>query len=231
MQAVILAGGKGTRMAHLVADKPKPMIEILGRNLIEHKIDRLPDEIKEVIIIVNHMKEKIMDYFGDSYKGKKITYVDQGEPHGTGHAVWQAKDAITGDFITMMGDDIYPTETIKNVLNHDWSMTVIPYKSFKTAGDVKLDENGNLKDVVFDDAGTYQGDILIDTCLYKLKKDIFDTDLVQVSGGKEFGLPHTVFKYVKENKVPMKVVKTDKWVKMNTPEEVEAAENDLRDMM
>jgi glucose-1-phosphate thymidylyltransferase len=228
MQAVILAGGKGTRMGHLTVDRPKPMIEILGRNLIEHKIDRMPQEITEVIIIVHYMKEKIMEYFGDSYKGKKITYVDQGDPHGTAHAVWKARDVITGDFITMMGDDVYSSDAIVQVVQNDWAMTVTPHQSFKTAGDVKVSEQGNVIDVVFDDAGTNNSTILIDTCLYKLKKDIFNIDPVQVSGGKEFGLPHTVFKYVKENNIPMKVLKTDTWIKLNTPEDVHEAESLLQ---
>ena len=230
MQAVILAGGKGTRMGHLVVDRPKPMIEILGRNLIEHKIDRLPPEIDEVILVVNHMKDKIMDYFGDFHAGKKMIYIDQGEPHGTAHALWSAKDVIKGDFITMMGDDIYPSEAIQNAVKYDWTMTVIPHKSFKTAGNVILDTEGNLQDVIFDDEGIGEGEILLDTCLYKLKKDIFETDPVQVSGSKEYGLPHTVFKFVKERKIPMKVVKTAEWIKLNTPEEIVVAIKTLKDL-
>lgn len=211
-------------MGALTADRPKPLIEIAGKNLLQHKIDNLPASVDEVILIVGHMKEKIMEFFGDEYQGRKIVYIDQGEPKGTAHALWQARHLLGDEFISMMGDDIYSPESIAAVADHPWAMTVASHRSFKTAGNVIVDEAGHLKDVVFDDMGLLDSDVLLDVCLYKLRKEVFATEPVQVGGSKEFGLPHTVFEHVRQNGVQMKVIKTDVWIKLNTPEEVAEAE-------
>ncbi|HRH26483.1 MAG TPA: sugar phosphate nucleotidyltransferase [Candidatus Paceibacterota bacterium] len=113
MQAVILAGGKGTRMGDLSKEIPKPMLSLSGKNLLQHKIDRLPKEIDEVVLIVHHKKEVIRDFFSSEYNGRKITYVDQGEPHGTAHALWKAEPVLGEEFISLMGDDVYSEESIK----------------------------------------------------------------------------------------------------------------------
>ncbi|MFA6445953.1 MAG: sugar phosphate nucleotidyltransferase [Candidatus Paceibacterota bacterium] len=223
MQAVILAAGKGTRMGHLTKDIPKPLIKLGGKNLIEHKIDRLPKEVDEVVLIVHYMKEKIMEYFGDSYKGKKIIYVDQGEALGTAHALWQAKDVLKGEFLSMMGDDLYSRKLLSDVIKNDWAMHVIKTRSFATTGDVQIDAKGYFKDVVFDDMGKRNDDILLATALFKLKKEIFNAPLIRVGGSKEFGLPHTVFQFVKDTKIKMKVLESKGWLKINTPEDVVAA--------
>ena len=224
MQAVILAAGKGTRMAHLTKDTPKPLIVVAGRNLIEHKIDRLPKEIDEVVLVVNYLKDKIIKYFGDNYKGRKITYVDQGEALGSAHALWQAKDVLKEDFICMMGDDLYSADLIRAVMDNDWAIHVIRTKSFATTADIKVDTAGNFKDAVFDDIGSRQEDILLATAFFKLKKEIFNAPMVSVLRSKELGLPHTVFKYVKDKKLKMKVVESDSWLKINTPDDIASAE-------
>lgn len=225
MQAVILAGGKGTRMKHLVQEVPKPMIQIGGKNLLQYKIENLPSEIDEVILVVHYKKEVIMNFFGDSYAGKKITYVDQGEPLGTGHALFQAAPLIKGDFITMMGDDLYTKENFEEVIKYPWALTVFPTEGFSTAGEVIVDENGYMKDIVYNnEAGVVSGKFgLIDVCLYKLGKDFFSMQPVPLKGTKEFGLPQTVFEYIKKTGTPIKVVEAKEWCKVNSPEDVDIA--------
>ena len=224
MQAVILAAGKGTRMAHLTKDTPKPLINLAGKNLIEHKIDRLPKEIDEVVLVVSYLKDKIIKYFGDSYKGRKITYIDQGEALGSAHALWQARGVLKDDFICMMGDDLYSAELINKIVKSDWALHVIKAKSFATTADIQVDADGNFEDAIFDDIGSREGEILLATAFFKLKKEIFDAPLVSVMRSKELGLPHTVFKYIKDKKLKMKVVEDSRWLKINTPDDLISAE-------
>ena len=61
MKAVILAAGKGTRMGDLSLETPKPMLKVLGKTLLEHKLDSLPDVIDEVVITVGYLKDRIVD--------------------------------------------------------------------------------------------------------------------------------------------------------------------------
>ncbi len=92
MQAIILAAGEGTRMYPLTRHVPKPLVRVNGKggvrkSLVEHNIDLLPEEVTELIFVVGYLKEQIINYFGDEFNGRKVIYVDQKKPLGTGHAI------------------------------------------------------------------------------------------------------------------------------------------------
>jgi D-glycero-alpha-D-manno-heptose 1-phosphate guanylyltransferase len=88
MKVIILAGGFGTRLKHLLPDVPKPMADISGRPFLEWLMDYLADAgVSEVILSVHYLKEKIIDHFGDKYKNIKISYALENEPLGTGGAI------------------------------------------------------------------------------------------------------------------------------------------------
>ena len=72
MKAVIMAGGKGTRIASIAGGVPKPMILIKGKPVLEYGIECLREQgIKEIIITVSHLGDKIVEYFGDG-SGRKL---------------------------------------------------------------------------------------------------------------------------------------------------------------
>ena len=85
MKAVILAGGKGTRLNNLTSDIPKSMICIGDKPVIQHQIELLKYyNIKDIYIIVNHLKDSIINYLGDGKKiGVNINYFEEKEPLGT----------------------------------------------------------------------------------------------------------------------------------------------------
>ena len=96
-QAVIMAAGKSTRTYPLTATRPKPLLKIANKTLLEYNLDALLPFVDEIIIIVNYRKEMIMESFGNSYKEIKLTYVEQSEPKGTGHAALQVEKNIKSD--------------------------------------------------------------------------------------------------------------------------------------
>ncbi len=104
-QAVILAAGKGTRMLPLTLTRPKPLQEVLGKNLLEWKLSALPDSITEVIFIIGYQGEQIRAFFGDRWEGRAIFYAEQQELNGSAGALLCAKDLLRGRFLVMMGDD------------------------------------------------------------------------------------------------------------------------------
>ena len=63
MQAIILAAGKGTRMRPLTYDMPKAMLPVKGKPVLEYTISFLPEEIDEIIIVINHLGDQIKNYF------------------------------------------------------------------------------------------------------------------------------------------------------------------------
>ncbi len=119
MKAVILAAGKGTRLNPITSLRPKPMIPIGGKPLLEHAILNLRDVgVQEILIIVGYKEEIIKNYFGDGLSkfNVKIEYATQLEHLGTAHAVGFARDFVgTDDFFLMYGDLLTDPQVFKEV--------------------------------------------------------------------------------------------------------------------
>src|SRR3989344_5790276 len=107
MRAVILAAGEGLRMRPLTETKPKPMVEILGKPLLHHIFNALPDEVSEVILVTGYLEDKIKEYFGENFSGKKIKYVHQPKKLGTAQALWLARSLLAAErFLMLYADDL-----------------------------------------------------------------------------------------------------------------------------
>ena len=109
MIAVIMAGGKGTRIASVTNDEiPKPMLTIGGKPILEHQIACLKNNgVTDIIIVIGHLGSKISDYFGNGKKfGVKIDYIEENEsrPLGTAGSLFYLKNKIKDDFILVFGD-------------------------------------------------------------------------------------------------------------------------------
>lgn len=109
MKVVIMAGGKGTRIASVNSEVPKPMIQILGKPILEYEIEVLKKQgYRELILIVGHLGKVITDYFGDGSKfGVTIKYIFEEEPLGTAGALHYLRDELVDDFLLLNGDVIF----------------------------------------------------------------------------------------------------------------------------
>jgi len=109
IKGLILAAGRGTRLRPLTDRRPKPLVPIAGRPILQYNIENLRDAgIDDIVIVVNPDSDEVERYFGDGSRiGVRLTYVAQHELRGTAHAVYQARDAI-GDspFILVFGDNM-----------------------------------------------------------------------------------------------------------------------------
>jgi dTDP-glucose pyrophosphorylase len=125
MKALILAGGRGKRLQEFSEEKNKCMVEIGGKMAINFSLDfALQDVIEEIVIIVGYKAEEIINHFGISYGGKKITYVIQHEQKGLVHAIECARKAIDGhDFMLLLGDEVHVDsrhdQMIKSFIDND----------------------------------------------------------------------------------------------------------------
>lgn len=106
MKAVILAGGKGTRLGNLTREIPKPMLPLLGKPLLEYHVELLRDYgITEIWILVNYLKDSIMQYFGNGAAWNvSIQYYEETEPLGTTGGIKAIESHLTEDFLVLYGD-------------------------------------------------------------------------------------------------------------------------------
>lgn len=110
MHAVIMAGGKGTRLAEITKGEiPKPMAPVLGKPLLLWQTERLKEAgITRVTMIVGHLREKIMEYFGDgSSFGLEVDYIEETEPLGTAGAFYYLKEKIRDPYFLLLFGDVF----------------------------------------------------------------------------------------------------------------------------
>lgn len=218
MKIVILAAGKGTRMNNLTIDTPKPLLTYKNKNLLEHKLEILPNSISEIIFVIGYLGEKIKNYFGNSYKNIPIRYVEQKEMQGTAHALWQCKDFLDEPFVVLMGDDLYSAYDIKILidLKNTWAVLTYPDTPGIKAGKIVKDTNGNLKEIYEDFDGTSPYNLIYTgACL--LTPKIFEGEMIQLSNG-EYGLPQTIASFAKKQNIL--VLETNNWIRITNPKDL-----------
>lgn len=119
MKVVIMAGGKGTRIASVRSDVPKPMINICGKPILEHQIDNLKAcGLTDIILVIGYLGDKIKEYFGDGSKfGVNIEYFVEDHPLGTAGALFKMPQ-LTEDFLLLCGDVIIDVDFSRFIAFH-----------------------------------------------------------------------------------------------------------------
>lgn len=108
MEAIILAGGRGTRLRAVLSELPKPMAPINGRPFLEYVLASLKDGgINRVVMSVGYKHEAIVDHFGKAFDGLELEYVIENEPLGTGGAIKAALVRCNSDYVFVINGDTY----------------------------------------------------------------------------------------------------------------------------
>lgn len=152
MKAILLAGGKGTRLRPLTLHTPKPIVPIFNRPFLHYQIDliRQIPEIDEIILSLNYQPRRIEDVFGDgSALGIKIRYVVEPAPLGTGGAVKFAADGVTDSIVVFNGDVLTQVDLAAVLALHrsrDARATIVltPVANPSAYGLVETDANQNI---------------------------------------------------------------------------------------
>jgi D-glycero-alpha-D-manno-heptose 1-phosphate guanylyltransferase len=113
MEAIILAGGKGTRLRAAVPDLPKPLAPINGRPFLEHQMDYWVDQgVERFILSVGYMAEAIVDRIGPQFRGRPVVYCVEQTPLGTGGGILKATALLEGDgpYLAMNGDTFFDVD-------------------------------------------------------------------------------------------------------------------------
>ncbi|ECK3894139.1 D-glycero-D-manno-heptose 1-phosphate guanosyltransferase, partial [Campylobacter coli] len=187
MQAIVLAGGLGTRLRSVVQDLPKPMAPINGEPFLAFVLEHLKKQgITEVILSVSYKYELIQEYFKDEFHGMRIRYNIEKELLGTGGAIKDALKLIKNEVYVLNGDTFFDIDLKKLVLSNSNKICIAlkQIQNFDRYGTVNIDKQGlvtSFEEKVFKKQGLINGGI------YLLKKDIFDKfDLEKKFSFEEF---------------------------------------------
>ncbi|WP_457753412.1 bifunctional sugar-1-phosphate nucleotidylyltransferase/acetyltransferase, partial [Thermococcus sp.] len=202
MKGVILAAGKGERLRPLTDDRPKVLLKVANRAIIEYVLDNLYPFVDEFIIIVRYQKEKLIEFLGDEYNGKPITYVEQSEGEGTARAIYSAKEYIEGEsFLAVNGDIYFEREAVKALLHAfrkaDAALLVKEFEDLSHFG--KIEVKGEYVKEIKEKPGNIRG--YANLGIYLFKPDIFEfIEKTPVSKRGEYEITDTINLMIKADR-------------------------------
>jgi D-glycero-alpha-D-manno-heptose 1-phosphate guanylyltransferase len=198
-EAIVLAGGLGTRLQHVLPDIPKCMAPINGKPFLAFVLDYLENQnIDKVILSVGFRKEQIINYFGASYRSLKIVYSIENEPLGTGGAIKQALDYCTNKLAFIVnGDtcfkpDLAAMSNLHQKAEADITIAVKHMADSSRYGLVVADLNSKI--VEFREKEKLSAGGWINGGIYLVRKALFDTFQQQ-----KFSIENDVFKVSCDN--------------------------------
>lgn len=178
MEAIILAGGFGTRLSDIVSDVPKPMASVNSQPFLKYIFNYLLENgVKHVILAIGYKAETIQEFFGDFYQDIKVTYSIEGTPLGTGGAIKKALECCKDEEVFIVNGDTYFDVNLKEMKNfhrEKKSYLTVAIKSmsdFDRYGSVIVKDNKIVQFV--EKKKTIQGKINGGT--YLLNQKIFDS--------------------------------------------------------
>lgn len=234
MKAVIMAGGKGTRIASLTQDEiPKPMLKVGGIPILEHQINCLKNSgVDEIIIIIGHLGEKIKEYFSNGKKLEiNIKYIEEDpqKPLGTAGSLYYLKEDIKDDFILIFGDVFLSVDFSKMISFHknmsaDVTLLTHPNSHPFDSDLIKADKKGKV--IGFDSKENirdYDYNNIVNSGIYVFSPRIFN----YIPEPKKIGLEHGVITKMLEAGDKIYSYKSTEYVKdMGTPERYESVNLD-----
>lgn len=172
MKAVIFAAGKSTRTYPLTLTRPKPLLPIANKPILAHQLEALSGLVDGVVLIVGYKQEMLREAFGDSFNGMSITYVEQKEQLGTGHALLQCAEVIDEPFIAHNGDDLYAREDLERLVHFEQAALARTVDDPRLYGIFEVDEEIRVKRLVEKPKEVFSN--LANIGAYKFTPAVFD---------------------------------------------------------
>ncbi len=177
-EAIVLAGGLGTRLQSVVKDIPKPMADINGEPFLKYLLDYLSlNGIEKVVLSVGFRYEVIKDYFGNKYKNIELHYAIENEPLGTGGGIMNALNYTHENLVYLInGDTFFKVDLPELFQFHkqtkaDFTLALKPMTDFDRYGTVEMLQDRILK---FNEK-QYKDEGLINGGIYILNKYLLET--------------------------------------------------------
>ncbi len=228
MKGVLLTAGEGTRMRPLTLTRPKTMLQVGGKPILQYNLEALRDAgVRDIIMVVGYKKEAIENYFGNgSSFGVNIDYITQEKRLGTAHAINSVHDIIDDEFIVLNGDIIVDPELIVDL--------IVKYESEEASSILMLTEvedpssfgvveieNGIIKNIVEKPAPGEAPSNLINAGIYLFDKTIFDAiGKTGKSKRGEYEITDSLKIQMGENKIVRGLKSDHKWIDVGRPWEL-----------
>ncbi|MEK7579326.1 MAG: nucleotidyltransferase family protein [Patescibacteria group bacterium] len=223
MHAVILAAGKGTRLASLTDETPKSLISILGKPVLERIFESLPATITEIIVVTKYKEEQIHAYCKNHPRASDIVCISQGEMSGTLGALVSAATLVSSPFLVINGDDIHSQKDLSRLLEHPRAFGVTHRKSHGYHA-IEKNTDGYLENMRPQTTTEETAGVFIATGAYILDVDFFALPPKQLKNG-EYGIPHTLLG--SKETYPVRIIDMPDWMPVNTPEDLKDAERTI----
>ena len=172
-QAVILAAGEGSRLRPFTANRPKAMLSIASKPILQYVVESLAQNgIRNIVLVVGYRREQIFDYMGSGEQfGVGITYVTQQRRLGSAHALAQAKEVVEGEFLVLSGDKLISASTIAQFVTVSPEAMLVKRVDNPTRYGVVGIDNGVVKDIVEQPKEAKSN--IISTRIYAFSKEAF----------------------------------------------------------
>jgi NDP-sugar pyrophosphorylase family protein len=234
MKAILLAGGKGTRLRPLTIHTPTPIVPIFTRPFLRYQIDLLKQvpEIDEVILSLNYQPRRIEEMFGDgSELGIKIRYVVEPVPLGTAGAIKYAGDQLTESVVVFNGDvltqiDLAAVLRLHRERRARATIVLTPVANPSAYGLVETDAEGNVKRFLEKPTPEEITTNNINAGIYILEPDTFDRIPRDVS----WSIERSYFpSLVERGETFVGYIYSGYWIDIGTPEKYMQVHRDIMD--
>jgi NDP-sugar pyrophosphorylase family protein len=235
MKAILLAGGKGTRLRPLTLHTPKPIVPIFDRPFLQYQIDLLRQvpEIDEIVLSLNYQPRRIEEVFGDgSDLGLHLSYVVEPTPLGTGGAIKFAAGESRGNPIVVFNGDVFTSVDLPAVLalhrerKARATIVLTPVDNPTAYGLVETDAGGNVRRFLEKPTADQISCDTINAGIYVLEPETLD----RIPRDQVYSIERGYFPSLVENgETFVAYVYRGYWIDIGTPEKYRQAHRDIMD--
>jgi NDP-sugar pyrophosphorylase family protein len=234
MKAILLAGGKGTRLRPLTIHTPKPIVPIFNRPFLHYQLDLLKQvaEIDEVILSLNYQPRRIEEIFGDGGEsGLGIRYVVEPAPLGTAGAVRYAGESLRESVVVFNGDVLTEIDLAAVIALHRdrkalATIVLTPVENPSAYGLVEIDEDGNVRRFLEKPSPDEITGHTINAGIYVLEPETFD----RIPKDTPWSIERSFFpSLVERGETFLAYVERGYWIDIGTPEKYMQVHRDIMD--
>ncbi len=211
-------------MRPLTLKRPKPLLPVGGKTIIEHIIDSLPKEINELIIVVGYKGEQIQALLGEEFRGLKVRYVWQDGKLGTGHALRLCQPFLGREkFLMLFADDVYGRGVFEEMMKRDLSIAITEVEDPRKFGVILMNKDKKILEI--EEKPENPKSNIVSCGAMILDERIFDYKPSRHSNG-EYYLTTMINQLIQDH--DLFGISASLWIPIGYPEDIKKAEEILK---